>query len=128
MASFAERKRFDGQDQAIIKLLKESEFVTNKQLSGISLTYKTRLSEIRKLLEKTGETVVCIFEDRETGEAHYALRPLNNTVTNVTVRVEVKGHGTFDVVIPVENATSQRQLMQRARAQAATIKVLRNVA
>ena len=60
--------RLAGQNLQIYELLILHGQMSNRELSNISLKYTSRISDIRRWLEKRGQTITCI---RGTGGLNY---------------------------------------------------------
>lgn len=60
--------RLAGQNKTIYELLMLHGQMSNRELSNISLKYTSRISDIRRWLEKRGQTIICI---RGTGGLNY---------------------------------------------------------
>ena len=67
----ADDDRLAGQNLEIYDLMIEHAVVSNKQLSAIALKYTSRISDIRRWLEKRGQTIKCTYG--EGGLNYYSI-------------------------------------------------------
>lgn len=64
-------ERLAGQNLEIYNLMLEHAVVSNKQLSSIALKYTSRISDIRRWLERRGQTIRCTYG--EGGVNYYSI-------------------------------------------------------
>jgi hypothetical protein len=65
-----EAKRFGGQCEVILSMLRDRGRISNRDLASVALKYSSRITDLRN----AGHNIVCVDHDKKTGLAHYELR------------------------------------------------------